>query len=131
MSRRLIQCLMVVTMLASILHGQCLLACSLQMPAHATAALNVPSGEHSCCPHQSDQKSQNSEKPCRTDSAAISPSANEVSVATNIVLLPVVLLDQPRGALLPSLNLHSHPTPAGAPDSSSLSLLSSISILRI
>jgi hypothetical protein len=130
MSRWLIQCLTVVTMLASILHAQCLFACSLQMPAHATAALNVPSGEHSCCPHQSDQKSQNSEKPCRTDSPAISPATNEVSVATNIVL-PVVLLSQPGGELLPALNFHSRLTAAVYPDSSSLSLLSSISILRI
>jgi hypothetical protein len=130
MSRWLIQCLTVVTMLASIFHAQCLLACSLQMPAHAAAALNVPSGEHSCCPHQSDQKSQNSEKPCRTDSPAISPAANEVSVATNIVL-PVAVLDQPGGALLPALNFHSRQAPTASPASSSLSLLSSISILRI
>jgi hypothetical protein len=130
MSRWLIQCLTVVTMLASILHAQCLLACSLQMPAHATAALNVPSGEHSCCPHQDDQQSQNSEKPCGTDSPAISPAANEVSIATNIVL-PVAVLDQPGGALLPALNFPSRLTPAASPASSSLSLLSSISILRI
>jgi hypothetical protein len=130
MSRWLIQCLTVATMLASILHAQCLFACSLQIPAHATAALNVPSGEHSCCPHQSDQKSQNSEKPCRTDSPAISPVANEVSVATNIIL-PLAARDQPGGALLPALNFRSRLTPAASPVSSSLSLLSSISILRI
>jgi hypothetical protein len=117
-------------MLASILHAQCLFACSLEMPAHATAALNVPSGEHSCCPHQNDQKSQNSEKPCRTDSPAISPVANEVSVATNIVM-PVVLLSQPGGGLLPALNFHSRLTPTASSASASLSLLSSISILRI
>jgi hypothetical protein len=130
MSRWLIQCLTVVTMLASILHAQCLLACSLQMPVHATAALNVSSGEHSCCPHQSDQKSQNSEKPCRPDSSAINLPANEVSMATNIVL-PVAVLDQPGGALVPALNFHSRLTPNASPASSSLSLLSSISILRI
>jgi hypothetical protein len=130
MSRWLIQCLTVVTMLASILHAQCLLACSLQMPTHATAALNVPSGEHSCCPHQSDQKNQGSEKPCRPDSSTINLPANEVSVATNIVL-PLAVLDQPGGALLPALNFRSRLTPAASPASSSLGLLSSISILRI
>jgi hypothetical protein len=130
MSRWLMQCLTVVTMLASVVHAQCLLACSTQLPAQASAVLSDDSGEHSCCPHQSDRKSQNSEKPCRPDSSAINLPTDEISAAASVVL-PVALLDQSGGALLPVLAFQTRHTPDASPDSSTLSLLSSISILRI
>ncbi len=120
----------VATMLASILHAQCLLACSLQTPAPVSAVLNLHSGEHSCCPHQSDSKSRSSEKPCRTDSSEINTAVNEASVATNIVL-PVVLLAQPGGDLLPAPSCQPRARVKHSPDSSTRSLLSSVFILRI
>ncbi len=109
MSRWLIQCLTVVTMLASLLHGQCLLSCSLQSPPHASVVPPAESGAHPCCPHSDDQKSQNSEKPCQPDSAAINPASSDAQLTTSMVL-PIVLLDQP-GGLLPPLNLPTRLAP--------------------
>ena len=129
MSRWVIQCLTVVTMLASLLHGQCLFACSMQLPAHATIAPSVRSGAHACCPHTDEQKSQNSEKPCQPDSAVMNPASSAAPPATNMAL-PIVLLDlcgEPR----PSLSSSTRHVPNVPTASSRLSLRSSISILRI
>jgi hypothetical protein len=116
-------------MLASILHAQCLLSCSIQTPVHANTVLNVQSGEHSCCPHQSDQQNQSSEKPCRTDTPAINLAANEVTTAN--VVLPVTMSDQPDSIVAPTLHLQASLLPAASQESSTSNLLSSISILRI
>jgi hypothetical protein len=117
-------------MLASVIHAQCLFACSLQTPAQVSAVQNVHGEEHSCCPHQSGQKNQNPDKPCRADSPAINVANNEVSDTASVVL-PVTMLDQSGATLLPALNFQTRLAPAASPDSSTLSLLSSISILRI
>jgi hypothetical protein len=129
MSRWLIQCLTVATMLASLLHGQCLFSCSLQSPAHATVAAHVKSSGHSCCPEPDGQKGKNSEKPCQPDSPAISPAGSDAQLTSNLVL-PIVLLEQPGGLPLPP-DFSIRITTDFPPDSSSLGLRSSICILRI
>ncbi|HMF76901.1 MAG TPA: hypothetical protein VK604_14675 [Bryobacteraceae bacterium] len=130
MSRLLIQCLTIVTMLASILHAQCLAVCSLQAAPHAATIQSAHGGEHSCCPHPGDQKSQNSEKPCPPNSPAFSPASTEASSAASVVL-PAAILDHCGGVLLPVLDFHARLAPAASADRPGLSLRSSISILRI
>src|ERR1700679_3274936 len=100
MGRWLIQCMTVVTILASLLHGQCLLSCSLQPPVHKAVSPQVKNGVHSCCPQPDDQKNQKSEKPCQPDSPVINPISNTAQPTAN-ALMPLVLLDQPGGLLTP------------------------------
>jgi hypothetical protein len=129
MSRWLTQCLTVVAMLASLLHGQCLLACSLRSPVQATAAPQVADGAHSCCPQPSNEKSQKSEKPCQPDSVVVNPASNDAQPATNM-LLPIALPAQLGGLLAPP-NAPTRLAPHLSLINSPVSLRSSISILRI
>lgn len=131
MSSLLIRCITIVTMLAAVVHAQCVVVCSLQSATQTTTSVNIQSGEHSCCPHQQDApQNQNSQKPCPPHQAVIGPGATESSMAAHITFSAAMLRSSP--TVLPLLlDLQAHCGRGTASGSSSLNLLSSISILRI
>ncbi len=134
MHRLLIQCLAMLTMLASVVHAQCLIACSFQTQASAatvqTAVETMSSGEHSCCPHQSGQKPSSSEKPCSPSGQAVTTAASEPSGSAPVMASPATL-ERLGCSLLPPIDFQNRFSPPVPIDGAGPAVLSSISILRI
>src|SRR5450755_421293 len=121
-------------LIASVINAQCAVSCSLQViPGRRSSqvtALDSGRAGHSCCAHKGvpNQRQQKDETPCPYPAPSADQARIESIASFSPALAWIAVLPTHQDPPLPA-EIYLDPLPT--PDSSGLSPLSSISILRI